>query len=100
MDGRERIAELLDAVVTRARVLLDGGGIPPAEASNAMMFYVLADHLLSTAKAADQPMNPAALAGGLRQLQARCAGALADQRSRIQDALDEAENVDWEFRIA
>jgi hypothetical protein len=100
MDGRERIAELLDTVVSRARALLDGGGVPPAEASNAMMFYVLADHLLSATRAADQPLNPATLAGGLRQLQARCSGTLADQRPRIQDALDEAENVDWEFRTA
>jgi hypothetical protein len=100
MNGRERIAELLEPVVGRARALLDGGGIPPDEASNAMMFYVLADHLLSAARAADQPLNPATVAGGLRQLQARCAGTLADQRPRIQAALDEAESVDWDYRTA
>ena len=100
MNGRERIAQLLDAIVGRARALLDGGGLPPEEASNVMMFYVLAHHLLSATRAADQPLNPAALVGGLRQLQARCAGTLADQRSPIQEAMDEAESVDWDYRTA
>jgi len=100
MDGRKRIAGLLEAVVGRARALLDGGDVPPAEAANAMMFYVLAHHLLSATRAADQPLNPTTLAGGLRQLHARCTGALADQRPGVQRALDEAENVDWDFRTA
>ncbi len=100
MDGRERIAELLDAVEGRARALLDGGAIPPDEGSNVMMLYVLADHLLSATRDAQQPMNPAALAGGLRQLKARCWGTLADQLQRVDAALDEAENVDWDYRTA
>ena len=100
MDGRERIAKLLDAVVGQARALLDRGGLPPDEASNAMMFYVLADHLLSATRDAAQPLHPAALAGGLRQLKARCSGALADQRPQVEAALEEAENVDWDYRTA
>lgn len=100
MDGRERIAGVLDGVVSRARALLDGGGVPPEEASNAMMFYVLADHLLSAARDGERPVNPAALAGGLRQLIARCSGTLADQQQWVQAALEEAENVDWDYRTA
>lgn len=100
MDGRQRIAEVLGAVVTEARALLDAGGVPPDEMSNALMFYVLADHLLSATLAPDRPMNPATLAGGLRQLEARCHGALAGQRQRVEIALDEAENVDWDYRTA
>lgn len=100
MDGRERVAELLDAVTSRARALLDGGGVPAEEVSNAMMFYVLADHLLSAARDPDRPLHPAALAGGLRQLRARCSGALADQRQPVEAALEEAENVDWDYRTA
>lgn len=100
MDGRERIVQLLDAVVSRARALLDGGGVPPDEMSNALMFYVLADHLLSATRVPDQPLSPATLAGGLRQLKARCSGPLADQRQPIEAALTEAENVDWDYRTA
>lgn len=100
MDGRERIAELLDAVVGRARALLDGGGLAAGEISNAMMFYVLGDHLLSATRDTAQPMNPVALAGGLRQLKARCSGALTDQGPRVEAALDEAETVDWDYRTA
>ncbi len=99
MDGRQRIAEVLRAVVTEARALLDAGGVPPDEMSNAMMFYVLADHLLSATLAAER-LNPATLAGGLRQLKARCRGALAGLRQRVEVALDEAENVDWDYRTA
>lgn len=100
MDGRERIAEILAVVVTEARALLDAGGIPPEEMSNALMFYVLADHLLSATLAADRRLNPAALAGGLRQLRARCHGPLVGQRQRVETALSEAENVDWDYRTA
>ena len=84
MHGRERIAELLDAVVGRARGMLDAGRLPPDEAPNVMMFYVLADHLRSASRDAAQPMHLASLAGGLRQLQARCSGTLADQRARVE----------------
>ena len=65
MDGRERISKLLDAVVGRARGMLDGDRLPPEEVSNVMRFYVLADHLLAAARDSAQPMHATALAGGL-----------------------------------
>ncbi len=100
MDGRQRIAEVLTVIVAEVRTALDAGSTPPGEVSNAMMFYVLADHLLSATLAFDRPMNPSALAGGLRQLEARCHGSLASQRPRVEAALNEAENVDWDYRTA
>jgi hypothetical protein len=100
MDGRERITELLAGVVAEVRAALDAGGTPPEETSNAMMFYVLADHLLSVARTPEAALSPAALAGGLRQLKARCHDSLAPLRGPVAEALSEAENLDWDYRTA
>ena len=100
MDGRERIAHALTAAVVEVRAALDAGRTPPDEVSNAMMFYVLADHLLGAVRSPDRPMSPSALAGGLRQLRERCRGSLDCLRTDVDRALEEAENLDWDFRTA
>lgn len=100
MSGRQRISDLLTEMVAEVRAGLDTGRTPQEEVSNAMMFYVLADHLLSATRAPDWPVGPAALAGGLRQLRARCSGSLAGLRERVDLALGEAENLDWDYRTA
>jgi len=100
MDGRERIAEALTTAVNEVRAGLDAGRTPPEEVSNAMMFYVLADHLLGAVSSADRPMSPSALAGGLRQLRERCRGSLKGLRTHVERALEEAENLDWDYRTA
>jgi hypothetical protein len=100
MDGRERIAEALTTAVTEVRAGLDAGRTPADEVSNAMMFYVLADHLLGAVTSPDRPMSPAALAGGLRQLREHCRGPLACLRAQVDRALEEAENLDWDYRTA
>ncbi len=100
MDGRERISAMLAEVVAEVRSALDAGRTPAEEVSNAMMFYVLADHLLSAVNAPDRPLSPAVLAGGLRQLAARCHGSLGGLRERVEIALGEAENLDWDYRTA
>jgi hypothetical protein len=100
MDGRERIAELLTNLVSDVRAGLDSGHTPAGEASNAMMFYVLADHLLGALNTPDRPMTPWALAGGLRQLQERCRGSLDCLRAPVAKAVEEAENLDWDYRTA
>ncbi len=100
MSGRQRITDLLTELVAQVRAGLDAGSVPQEEVSNAMMFYVLADHLLSATRGQDWPMSPAALAGGLRQLKARCHGSLCDLSGRVERALEEAENLDWDYRTA
>ncbi len=100
MSGRQRITELLTELVAEVRAGLDAGHTPRDEVTNAMMFYVLADHLLSATRAPDWPVSPAALAGGLRQLKARCTGSLAGLREQVELALSEAENLDWDYRTA
>ncbi len=100
MDGRVRIAGLLGEVVTEARGLLDRGPASTEERSNVLMFYVLAEHLCAAATSLEWGLGPAALAGGLQQRRARCQGALAGFRPRVEQALHEAEMLDWEYRTA
>jgi hypothetical protein len=100
MDGRERIIDALTSAVDEVRAGLDAGRTPPDELSNAMMFYVLADHLLGAVSSPDRPIGPAALAGGLRQLRERCRGSLEGLRTRVDKALEEAETLDWDYRTA
>ncbi len=100
MGARQRIADALTAAVTEVRAGLDAGRTPADERPNAMMFYVLADHLLVAVTSADRPMSPAALAGGLRQLRERCRGSLDALRTHVDRALEEAENLDWDYRTA
>lgn len=100
MGGREHIAELIGAVVTDVRVLLDAERTPQDQRPNVMMFYVLAGHLWGAALSSELPVRPAIMAGGLRQLQARCHGVLARFSPRIDAALREAEILDWDYRTA
>jgi hypothetical protein len=100
MDGRERMIDALMAAVNEVRAGLDAGRTPADEVSNAMMFYVLADHLLGGVNSPDRPVSPVALAGGLRQLRERCHGSLDGLRTRVEGALEEAENLDWDYRVA
>ena len=100
MSGREAIAELLADVVSEVRAQLDAGCAVPGERDNLLGSYVLASHLWSAMAARDQALAPARIAGGLRQLLARCYGSLAPCRPRVEAALAEAESLDWEFRTA
>lgn len=100
MGARQRITDALTAAVTEVRTGLDGGRTPASEVSNAMMFYVLADHLLGAVSSSDRAMSPATLVGGLRQLRERCHGSLAGLRAYVDRALEEAENLDWDYRTA
>lgn len=100
MDGRERIAEALTTAVNQARAGLDAGRTPPEEVSNAMMFYVLADHLLGAVSSPDRPLSPSALVGGLRQLRERCRGSLEGLQTQVDRALEEADTLDWDYRTA
>ncbi len=100
MGARQRIAEALTTAVTECRAALDAGRTPADERPNAMMFYVLADHLLVAVTSPDRPMSPAALVGGLRQLRERCQGSMESLRAQVDRALEEAENLDWDYRTA
>ncbi len=100
MSGRQGVADMLAAVVSEVRGLLDGGRVPPEEHGNLLGSYVLASHLWNAVASSDQGLAPARMVGGLRQLLARCHGTLAACRPPVEAALAEAESLDWEFRTA
>lgn len=100
MSGRQGIAEILAEVVSEMRALLDGDEVRAEERGNLLGSYVLASHLWCSLRSTDQALAPGRMAGGLQQLLVRCHGALAVCRPRVEEALAEAEALDWEFRTA
>ena len=100
MIGRQGIAHILAGVVSEMRGLLDDETAPPEERRNLLGSYILANHLWGVMASSDQIIAPSRVAGGLRQLLARCEGRLACYRPRVAAALAETETLDWEFRTA
>lgn len=100
METRQRIVQIVGSVVNDARDLVDRHAVPEPELASVMMFYHLADNLWVAAVSAGRPLNPASLVTGLRQLRTRCSGVLAPFAPRLDEALAEAQALEWEYRIA